>query len=190
MTHNSRTKGQSMLAEELDSVVIVDYDPERKNLFNLEKELLSDLFAGINITIEHVGSTSIEGLGGKPIIDIMIGVESLDVVDERIEQLAAHHYLYLPHFEQDFPERKFFRKPKTGPRECHLHCALIDSDFYRDHIDFRNYLMNNPSAADEYFELKQRLADQHGHDRNAYTNAKSDFIERSLELARQKNNIN
>jgi GrpB-like predicted nucleotidyltransferase (UPF0157 family) len=169
-----------------DSVVIVEYDSKRKDVFAAEKELLSELFAGTNANIEHVGSTSIEGLGGKPIIDIMIGIDSISTVEERRGQLAALHYLYMPQYEKEFPERRFFRKPETGPRECHLHCTKTDSDFFRDHLDFRNYLMSNPGAAQEYFQLKQKLADQHGENRDAYTHAKTDFIQRSLEKARHQ----
>jgi GrpB-like predicted nucleotidyltransferase (UPF0157 family) len=169
-----------------EAVVVVEYDAKRKSIFAGEKKLLSEIFSGTNAPIEHVGSTSVDGLGGKPIIDMMIGLGSMTEAEERMEQLAAHHYLYMPQYETEFPDRRFFRKPETGPRECHLHCALLDSDFYRDHIDFRDYLINNPEAAQEYFLLKQKLASQLGADRNAYTDAKTDFIERSLELARQQ----
>jgi GrpB-like predicted nucleotidyltransferase (UPF0157 family) len=115
----------------------------------------------------------------------VIGVNSLDDVKNRLERLEDCGYSYMPEQEENIPDRRFFRKPATGERQVHLHCVLLDSDFYRDHIEFRDYLRSNTDAAQEYFLLKKRLADEHHEDRNAYTNAKTDFIMRSLAKARR-----
>lgn len=51
-------------------VVVEDYNPEWKNEFErIKNELLTVLSDKIE-SIEHVGSTSVEGVSAKPIIDI------------------------------------------------------------------------------------------------------------------------
>jgi GrpB-like predicted nucleotidyltransferase (UPF0157 family) len=167
-----------------DPVVVVDYDPRRKKTYDQEHGALTQVFAGTGATIAHVGSTAIPDLGGKPVVDIVVGVESLDDVETRLKHLEEYGYSYGREQEKNIPERRFFRKPATGERQVHLHCVLLNSDFYRDHIDFRDYLRAHPETAEEYFELKKNLAEKLGHDRDAYTEAKTEFINRILRMAR------
>ncbi len=63
-----------------EPVFIVTYDPQWSMLFEREKGRLLALFTGVKAAVEHVGSTAVEGLGSKPIIDIMLGVERLTEV--------------------------------------------------------------------------------------------------------------
>ena len=61
------------------TVKIEKYNPNWKNMFNEEKEILNKLFGDLAIKIEHIGSTSIENLSAKPIIDILVSVKSLNI---------------------------------------------------------------------------------------------------------------
>ena len=92
--------------------------------------------------------------------------------------LAALGYDYVPEYEVELPERRYFRKGRRGTEgdKYHLHVVERDSEFWNRHLAFRDYLRRHPEAVREYAELKRRLALEHGTDVDAYTEAKSDFI--------------
>lgn len=69
---------------------------------------------GLEVRIEHIGSTAVQGLGAKPTIDIMAGVSELGLVDERyIRRLEQIGYEYVP--KPEFPERMFLDGACGGP---------------------------------------------------------------------------
>jgi GrpB-like predicted nucleotidyltransferase (UPF0157 family) len=171
-----------MLFPEL--VLLKPYDPAWRAQYERESQLLRQIFAGPGVVIEHVGSTAVEDLGAKPIVDIMIGVDSLVEIELNLAAIAEMDYKYLPEFEAELPERRFFRKLQAGHHMFHLHCACTDSDFFRDHILFRDYLRSSKDAAQEYFALKERLSMEFRNDRPGYTKYKTNFIQAKLNQAR------
>lgn len=166
-----------------DSVIIVHYNPDWPVQFEAERARLLVVFAQLDVVIEHVGSTAVPGLGAKPIIDIMVGVSRLADVEGRIPELEAHGYEYVPQYEEQLPERRYFRKPRSIPK-YHLHCVVEQSDFWIRHLVFRDYLRAHPESAAAYFALKQTLAATHG--KREYTEAKSPFIESILDVVETK----
>jgi len=167
-----------------EAIVIEEYDPAWVGAYAEEAQLLQQVFASTNAIVEHVGSTAVEGLGAKPTIDIMVGLESVDELGDLMDGLAELGYLYLPEYEQDVPERRFFRKPGSGFRRYHLHCVPLGGEFYREHLLFRDYLRSNADVAASYLQLKQALAKRLMHDRAAYMHGKTDFIQSALAQAR------
>lgn len=131
--------------------------------------------------IHHVGSTAVPGLDAKPIIDILVGVRDLVGSRECVEPLAQLDYLYAPYRTA---EMHWFCKPHPSRRTHHLHLVPVDSQRYRDELAFRDYLRAQPDTAAEYAGLKQRLAAQFAHDRDAYTDAQADFVRSTLVEAR------
>jgi len=121
-------------------VVIEQYDPKWPQQFELEKALLDGIISAVNASIEHVGSTAIPNMGAKPIIDIMIGVPRLTEIESRIPNLEKIGYRYVQRYEAELPERRYFRKPFTGPSTHHLHCVCRDTAFWNRHVLFRDYL--------------------------------------------------
>jgi GrpB-like predicted nucleotidyltransferase (UPF0157 family) len=165
-----------------EPVVIVDYDPAWPKKFLDERILLEGVFPKTAV-IEHIGSTAVPRLAAKPIIDIMVGVSRLDEAEARVPDLALLGYEYVPEYEALLPERRYFRKPRHGLREVHLHCVLPGSDFWIRHLAFRDYLRANPDAATAYVTLKKELAAASGNDRDAYTDGKGPFIREILRKA-------
>jgi GrpB-like predicted nucleotidyltransferase (UPF0157 family) len=79
------------------SIEIVEYNPNWTSMFESEKEFLTPLIEQwVFGTIEHVGSTSVHRLAAKPVIDIMIGVKSLDSSRKAIEVLSNSGYYHYP----------------------------------------------------------------------------------------------
>ncbi len=169
------------------SIAIVDYDPNWPALFEAERGRILSATGHLVVVIEHVGSTAVPGLAAKPVIDIMAAVRHLDDARKCIEPLHAVGYEYVPEYEAELPERRYFHKGPSGDRTHHLHMVELTSDFWKRHLLFRDYLRAHPGTARQYQELKRRLAAQFGADRSGYTEAKGPFIRAVEEKARAIN---
>lgn len=164
-----------------DRVIVMPYDPDWPRRFDEERSVLVAVFAGTQAVIEHVGSTAVPDLGAKPIIDVMVGLPALVDVERRIPRLEAADYEYVPKHERQLPERRYFRKPRLGPRAFHVHCVVRGSDFWIRQLAFRDYLRAHPESAAAYYNLKRDLAMRLT--KREYTEAKSPFIEGILASA-------
>jgi len=127
--------------------------------------------------IHHVGSTAVRGLDAKPIIDILVGIKNLESSRACFGPLAELEYQYAPYRTE---EMHWFCKPDPRHRTYHLHLVPFASRRYEEELAFRDRLRADPALAAEYVSQKGDLASQFTHDREAYTNAKSDFVRRVL----------
>ena len=167
-------------------VMIVDYDPQWVMLYEKEKDMILSVIGHMVIAIEHIGSTAVCGLGGKPIIDIMVAVRHLTDAEKCIEPLRSIGYEYVPEYETTIPERRYFHKG-SPPEEQHYHLHMVEkrSDFWKRHLLFRDHLRAHPDVAQRYYQLKKELASKYGSNREAYTNAKTSFIESTMAEAKR-----
>lgn len=159
-------------------VEIVEYDPKWPTLYVNEKMKIEATVGHIIIAVEHIGSTAVPGLGAKPTIDIMVAVPRLSDADKCIEPLHNIGYEYQPEHEVSMPERRYFRKGEP-PREQHYHLHMVEKggEFWKQHLAFRDYLRTHTEKAQQYYQLKKKLASKYGADREGYTEAKTQFIE-------------
>jgi GrpB-like predicted nucleotidyltransferase (UPF0157 family) len=153
-------------------VVIVDYDPRWPELFEAEKARILEACGEWLATVEHIGSTSVPGLAAKPIIDIMPGLRRLEDGRHCIEPMQKLGYQYLG--EYGIPERLYFNK--GVPRSHHVHMFVVGHEHWDRHLLFRDYLRMHPEAAARYTALKRELVEKFRDDRDAYTEAKSEFV--------------
>lgn len=167
-------------------VEIFDYDREWPSKFLEESTKIMGVIGDTVVEVEHVGSTAVPGLCAKPIIDIMVGIRKLIDAENCIVPLESIAYEYVPEYEVSIPERRYFRKgPSEMPnKHFHLHMVEHGSDFWKRHLLFRDYLRTHPGAALEYCELKKRLASKYRLNREAYTEAKTTFIESIVSKAK------
>ena len=93
-----------------EKVRVVEYNPEWPTIYKQEKKLIEEKIEEYIDSIDHIGSTAVEGLVAKPIIDILIGLKSLDDAEHCIPKLEELNYEYVPEFEDVLPERRYFRK--------------------------------------------------------------------------------
>ena len=173
-----------MAQREDEPVRIEPYDPEWPEKFDQERAALTDLL-GDDITggIHHIGSTSVPGLDAKPIVDILVGVKDLETARSYIEPLKALNYMYAPYRADT---EAWFCKPHPAHRTHHLHLVPTDSERLTADLAFRDYLRTHPDVAREYLALKRKLAAEFEHDREAYTQAKADFVLRVVDRARSE----
>jgi GrpB-like predicted nucleotidyltransferase (UPF0157 family) len=170
-------------------IVIVDYDPNWSYLFEMEKDRLNQSIGPWVLDIQHIGSTSVPGLGAKPIIDIMIGVKTLQDADTYcLAPISGLGYDYVKKYEDQMPFRRYFHKNQAeNTLEYHIHLVESGSEFWERHIAFRDYLRMNKETARQYEELKRFLAPQFS-DGNEYASAKTKFIKGVEEKALKQRN--
>jgi GrpB-like predicted nucleotidyltransferase (UPF0157 family) len=161
----------------VDEIEIVDYDPAWPGMFVAEAERLRATFGANLLAIEHFGSTAVPGLASKPIIDILVIVRSLDAARAVVlEPLRSLDYM----FWDDNPkkDRLFYVRgmPPFGARRTHHVHVTESGGELCERLLFRDYLRANREEADRYAELKRTPAAKHREDREAYTEAKSEYV--------------
>lgn len=161
-----------------EPIRLLPYDPSWADKFAREQAILEEAIGTwAKGGIHHIGSTAVPGLDAKPIIDLLVGVDSLEASRACFDPLAKVGYLYAPYRRE---EMHWFCKPHPSRRSHHLHLAPTDSRRFRDELAFRDHLRADRETADEYATLKHDLAERFADDREAYTDAKADFIRRAL----------
>ena len=159
------------------SVVISVYKDTLLKRFTSEKQRLLS-FLPDTIIIEHVGSSAI-GIGGKNIIDILIGVSDKDEMLRVRDILKANGY-FEGHDSHD--DRIFLASSEneTGDGDFHIHICPITSNSYKDFILLRDFLISNPEKSKEYYNKKIELANKAGFDRQKYKTLKSQYLTKLL----------
>lgn len=161
-------------------VIIVPYDVKWPARFAAIRTELVGLCQPTPLQIEHIGSTAVPGLVAKPVIDILLGVTALSDIETHIPHLAAAGFEYMPKHEQVMPQRRYFVRREQGIDTCHVHAVRTRGAFWQRHLAFRDALRRDAELAQRYAALKQQLAATLGHDRPAYTAAKTGLIEAVL----------
>lgn len=115
-------------------------------------------------------------MAAKPIIDILAGVESMAVADELFEHLLINGYTTSREFNATLSDRRWFMRVASGRRTHHLHVVQFGGVQWQERLRFRDALRQSADLAQQYSELKHRLAQEHGSDREAYTDAKAEFV--------------
>ncbi|MDQ1281378.1 MAG: hypothetical protein QG670_2643 [Thermoproteota archaeon] len=166
-------------------VVIVDYNPKWPVIFEEEKKRILEA-AGCKIrAIQHIGSTAVPGLGAKPIVDMMAGVDSSTDADECLSLLCPIGYTDItPEPGNTDWYHCLGKRDLDNMTYLHLHLMRFLSYDWGRHLLFRDFLRSHNDVAIQYFELKKSLAAKYGADRVGYTNAKTSFIESVVALAR------
>ncbi|REE85168.1 GrpB-like predicted nucleotidyltransferase (UPF0157 family) [Paenibacillus taihuensis] len=168
-------------AEETD-VSVLPFDSNWSVLFKEEAHRLRQAISDIVIAIEHFGSTSVDGLDAKPIVDILVGTQAEDRLKEvHIETLAKLNYEFLGE-DGRRPGRFFFRK--RGSSNFNLSFVPFDGDLWRDNLILRDYLRTHPDEVSRYAATKKAAAEASPNSLLGYQNRKRAFVEEMKERAR------
>lgn len=163
-------------------VIIKEYSSKLTELFEQERNRLSKLMP-TNVRLEHVGSSAVY-IGGKNIIDILIGVP------ERKDMTFIKNILMKNgYFEgTDSHEDRIFlasTAKETGEGDFHIHICPINEESYEDFIILRNFLRKNHQKAQEYLEKKYEFAKESKFDRKKYKHLKSVYVSKLLAEAKK-----
>ena len=156
-------------------VTVVPYDPRWPVAFERAACEVKEALGESLLAIHHIGSTSIPGIHAKPIIDMLAVASGLLQIDAYAERMRRIGYEAMGEF--GIGGRRYFRRDNAaGVRTEQVHAFAAESPHLRRHLAFRDFLRSHPELAQEYSQLKQRLAAANPLDIEAYMDGKETFI--------------
>jgi GrpB-like predicted nucleotidyltransferase (UPF0157 family) len=156
------------------AVRIVDYDPRWPEMAAAEMARIEAALGEHSVRIDHVGSTAVQGMAAKPIVDLQASVAAIEPTECYARPLQKVGYLFAR--DPDSPDFHFFGKPVERPRTFHLHVCAAGSDHELRHLAVRDYLRARPGEALRYEEVKRELVAAHPGDRLAYIEGKAGHV--------------
>ena len=157
------------------NIIVVPYDPRWKNEFQKIKSYLEKEIKDSIIGIEHVGSTSVEGLYAKPIIDIDVIIESYDKFEDvkcHLKNLGYYHEGNLGIKERE----AFGYEDKNDFMTHNLYVCPKESQELKRHVTFRDYLRTHKEDREKYSEAKLQAAKMYPTDIDNYIKSKSTCV--------------
>lgn len=136
--------------------------------------------------VQHVGSTAVPGLPAKPIVDLLAPIVSVFESEAADRTLRDAGWQLVPAELDQRSWRRFYILPEAARRIAHLHLLERQHIRWQQTLAFRDALRGQPVLVEAYAALKRDLARQHRDDREAYTAAKTEFIERVLHDVEQR----
>lgn len=162
-------------------VVVLPYDRTWKFAFEEIKREIEGAIGDLIIGIEHVGSTSVEGLSAKPIIDIDVIIKDYSTFDAVVSKLEAIGYIHEGNLGiKDREAFKYTDKPHLQQHHLYV-CPQQSEELYR-HTTFRDFLINNPEAVKKYSVVKEKAAQLFPDNIEKYIEYKSPCIEELYKL--------
>ncbi len=172
---------------ELFPIILSEHDTMWKENYLNEKVFLEGIIGQENIVrMNHYGSTSVLNLIAKPTVDILIEIKDGTDISRFISNMNSNGYIYSKQPNNPAPYLMFMKgyTPKGFQGQVfHIH-VRYSGDW--GELYFRDYLLAHKDIADKYGKLKLQLKKDYEHDRDGYTYAKSDFIKKHTELAREE----
>ena len=166
-------------------VEVVPHDRQWKQMFEVESQRVIEVLGENVVAIHHIGSTAIANIYAKPIIDLLVAVKDIAKIDRYNAPMESLGYEAMGEF--GIRDRRFFRKHNSeGIRTYHIHIFDVGSEQVNRHLAFRDYLIAHPEIAQQYSELKRKLAREFPHDIEGYMDGKDGFIKEINRKAAQE----
>lgn len=166
---------------QLFPIFLTEHNPYWKDWYDEEKAMLQSILPS-ETEYHHIGSTAIDGIMAKPIIDIIIAVDSIELLQQAAKLLQECGYTLMAAHAARVSLNKGYTEDGFAEKVFHLHIRL-KCDI--DEIYFRDYLNTHPDIAKNYERLKLELWKKYEHNRDAYTDAKTDFVRKYTVLAKR-----
>lgn len=182
-------------------IIIQEYQASWAEDFLKLNEIIQRTLINFNASIDHVGSTSITGLGAKPIIDILVGVDNEAVLDKTIQPMQQNGFTYYKKYERPstkwtaWPERRLYSKLKSVSNlsvplkldmdenlsqdfivQSNIHTLVKDTHDWKRMIAFRDFVRAHCKIRDEYYMLKKEISKQEFETTLKYNEAKNDYV--------------
>lgn len=180
----SKNLSQMSLEElwQLFPIFLTGHKPYWADWYTEEVTLLKNILPH-DTEYHHIGSTAVSGIMAKPIIDILVAVESIDRLEDAANLLHERNYIIMSKSAARISLNKGYTESGFAEKVFHLHIRLKGDT---DEIFFRDYLNAHLDIAKEYERLKLCLWKKYEHNRDAYTDAKTEFVKKYTELARKE----
>jgi GrpB-like predicted nucleotidyltransferase (UPF0157 family) len=172
---------------ELFPIILREHDPQWTTCYRRESAIIVNAAGKDNIVrINHIGSTAVSGLLAKPTVDILLEITDDCDTEKLIKDIESAGYIYTEQ-QGNPPPHMMFLKGYTPEgfvgQAFHVHVRYAGN---WPELYFRDYLKEHKDVADEYGRFKKSLLEKYEHDRDGYTSAKTEFIERHTTIAREE----
>lgn len=184
MNNRENKKLSEMTLEELWElfpIVLTQHNSDWSDWYKEEIQELKKILPS-ETKYYHVGSTAIKNIRAKPIIDILIVVKTTNQLKETALIMQQNGYIVMSENEKRISLNKGYTEQGFADKVFHLH---VRHEGDTDEIYFMNFLNTHSEVAKEYEELKLNLWKKYEHNRDAYTNAKTEFVKKYTALAKQ-----
>ena len=161
-------------------IYLTEHQPYWKEWYTDEENFLKKRVTEIR-RISHIGSTAIPSIWAKPIIDILLEVSKEYKLSNYKELIVKNGYICMSETSDRISFNKGYTEKGFSERVFHLHLRYAGDN---DELYFRDYLMEHADIATEYEKMKLKLWKKYEFDRDTYTNAKTDFIQKYTEKAK------
>jgi len=170
---------------QLFPIQLVEHDPTWAEWYAEESEKLVSILGSRISRIDHIGSTYVDGLLAKPIVDILLQISPVASIDDTKAALVSNGWLVMAADpgSSEIDLNKGYTQQGFAEKVFHLHVRM-EGDW--DELHFRDYLTSHLEARIEYAELKRHLLVLYEHNRDAYTSAKTDFVRACVAKARRE----
>lgn len=163
-----------------NKVVLEKHCDEWTVEFERTKQLMRSIYGNNIVDIQHVGSTAIEGIVAKPMLDVAILFKLLD--DSVFSGMTKNGYVYYGEVAEG--KHLFILRGKKEESLQHIHCYEENAcKLFFEQIRFRDFIRSHPEYAREYEFLKLELCRLYANDRIKYTAGKQAFFDKIKELA-------
>ncbi|PGS02514.1 GrpB family protein [Bacillus pseudomycoides] len=170
---------------ELFPIILKEHNPIWKDWYLQEEKLLNNIIGDQYIErINHIGSTSVNGLLAKPTIDILLEITEECDLKFLVSMFEKNGYIFEKQPQKLAPHMMFMKgytKKGFAEKVFHLHVRYI-GDW--NELYFRDFLRLHKDVAKEYSNLKMSLIDKYEHDRDGYTEAKTEFVNKYTKIAK------
>ena len=167
---------------DLFPIFLVQHDDQWNEYYNEIESKITDLLADYPVKrISHIGSTAIQGIWAKNIVDVMVEISENADMEEVSHVMEQNGFIRMSDEKGRISLNKGYTKEGFADKVYHIHLRYAGDN---DELYFRDYLNEYPQIAKEYETLKLELWKRYEHDRDAYTIAKTDFIRKWTKEAR------
>lgn len=167
---------------ELFPISLVEHDGKWEASYRGVEERLRELLTDFpNVRISHIGSTAIPEIKAKDIVDVLVEIPEDSCIEDAAKAIEGGGFIRMNDEERRVSFNLGYTKDGFADEVFHVHLRYTGDN---DELYFRDYLLDHPQVAKEYETLKLNLAQQFEHNRDAYTEAKSDFIRKWAAVAK------
>lgn len=168
---------------QLFPIILTEHKECWDDWYKIEEQRIAGFLQNADYRISHIGSTSIKGIWAKPTVDILLEIPKTSSMSDVSVTLTQNGYNLMCESENRMSFNMGYTESGFAEKVFHLHLRYYGDN---DELYFRDYLRDNADVASEYEALKLSLWKKYEHNRDAYTNAKTDFIVKYTQIAKQK----
>lgn len=168
---------------ELFPIFLVEHNNSWNLLYEEMRTTLQSILSDYLVKINHIGSTAIPEILAKNIVDILIEIPKDYDIETVAKTIEGNGFIRMSTEKSRISLNYGYTKNGFADKVYHIHLRHAGDN---EELYFRDYLLEHPNVAKEYESLKLRLWKQFEHNRDSYTNAKTTFVRKWTDIAKEE----